>query len=80
MSEVSGLTGLIFHSVLCLRTAFSSSLFPSLLPLDDPLRRMTVGAVEKSRQRRSRPFPMLTYWKYALRAKKWLRPCWTNFF
>ncbi len=28
-----------------------------------------LGAVEKSRQRRSRHFPVLTYWKYALRAK-----------
>jgi hypothetical protein len=27
------------------------------------------GAVEKSRQRRSRHFSVLTYWKYALRAK-----------
>ena len=27
------------------------------------------GAVEKGRQRRSRHSPMLTYWKYALRAK-----------
>jgi hypothetical protein len=28
-----------------------------------------LGAVEKSRQRRSRHFSVLTYWKYALRAK-----------
>ncbi len=28
------------------------------------------GSVEKSRQRRSRHFPVLTYWKYAPRAKK----------
>jgi hypothetical protein len=27
------------------------------------------GAVEKSRQRRSRHFSVLTYWKYALRTK-----------
>ena len=27
------------------------------------------GAVEKSRQRRSPHFSVLTYWKYALRAK-----------
>ncbi|MGP0594248.1 hypothetical protein ACTRXD_17155 [Nitrospira sp. T9] len=27
------------------------------------------GSVEKSRQRRSRHFSVLTYWKYALRAK-----------
>jgi hypothetical protein len=27
------------------------------------------GAVEKSLQRRSRHFSVLTYWKYALRAK-----------
>jgi len=27
-----------------------------------------IGAVEKSRQRRSRQFSVLTYWKYALRA------------
>jgi len=27
------------------------------------------GAVEKSRQRRSRQFSVLTYWKYAPRAK-----------
>jgi hypothetical protein len=27
------------------------------------------GAVEKIRQRRSRHFSVLTYWKYALRAK-----------
>jgi hypothetical protein len=29
----------------------------------------TQRAVEKSRQRRSRHFSVLTYWKYALRAK-----------
>ena len=27
------------------------------------------GAVEKSRERRSRHFPVLTYWKYAPREK-----------
>jgi len=27
------------------------------------------GNVEKSRQRRSRPFAMLTYWEYAPRVK-----------
>ena len=32
-------------------------------------RRSLHGAVEKSRQRCSRHFPVLTYWKYALRAK-----------
>ncbi len=28
------------------------------------------GNVEKSRQRRSRPFAVLTYWKYAPRTKR----------
>ncbi len=37
------------------------------------------GNVEKSRQRRSRPFAVLTYMS-TLRSSKWLRPCWTNFF
>jgi len=31
--------------------------------------RFLLGAVEKSRQRRSRQFSVLTYWKYALREK-----------
>ena len=35
----------------------------------DPMSFFSVGAVEKSRQRRSRHFSVLTYWKYALRAK-----------
>ena len=37
------------------------------------------GNVEKSRQRRSRPFAVLTYMS-TLRASKGLRPCWTDFF
>jgi len=30
----------------------------------------TMGTVEKSRQRRSRPYAVLTYWEYAPRAKR----------
>ena len=33
------------------------------------LQKIEQGAVEKSRQRRSRQFSVLTYWKYAPRAK-----------
>ncbi len=31
--------------------------------------KITIGNVEKSHQRRSRPFAVLTYWKYAPRVK-----------
>ena len=37
-----------------------------------------VGNVEKSRQRRSRPFAVLTYWEYAPRAKQRLGPAGPN--
>jgi len=49
--------------------------FLSIKPVKDPLSGCEClsaiyhGAVEKSRQRRSRHFSVLTYWKYALRAK-----------
>jgi hypothetical protein len=38
-----------------------------------------IGAVEKVRQRRSRPLVVLTYSVYVPRAKS-LRPCWTGLF
>jgi len=62
-------------SLINLPNPSPNKFFNNVSPSRNLLRqRMIVGNVEKSRQRRSHPFAVLTYWEYAPRVKQRLAP------